>query len=91
MGTGINRVFLFGNLGADPELHSVAGGMSVMKFNLATTTTWMERTALSLFIRQHPELRWEPSYAARPIVTKHFCNALQGQVLQGCACLPPSR
>lgn len=33
----MNRVFLMGNLGADPELRSTQGGTSVASVNLATT------------------------------------------------------
>ena len=43
MSTGINKVMLFGNLGAEPELRTSAGGASFLKFNLATTTTWIDK------------------------------------------------
>lgn len=51
MSEGFNRVLLFGNLGADPELKMTQGGTSVLKLRLATTEryqdksgTWKDRT-----------------------------------------------
>lgn len=47
----MNRVTLFGNLGADPELRSTSGGQAVLKMRLATSERykdkseqWQERT-----------------------------------------------
>ena len=37
MSEGLNHVVLFGNLGAEPELRSTAGGTSVLKLRMATT------------------------------------------------------
>ena len=36
MAKGVNKVFLLGNVGKDPEIRSTAGGMSVASFSLAT-------------------------------------------------------
>jgi single-strand DNA-binding protein len=36
MAKGINKVFLLGNVGKDPEIRSTAGGMTVASFSLAT-------------------------------------------------------
>lgn len=51
MAEGLNRVMLFGNLGADPELRTTQTGTSVLKLRLATTEryldankTWQDRT-----------------------------------------------
>ena len=51
MAEGLNRVMLFGNLGADPELRTTQGGTAVMKLRLATTErykdnsgAWQDRT-----------------------------------------------
>lgn len=51
MAEGMNRVILFGNLGADPDLRATAGGTSVLKLRLATSENykdkagqWQERT-----------------------------------------------
>ncbi len=51
MAEGLNRVMLFGNLGAEPELRFTKGGQAVMQLRLATTErfkdqsgTWTDRT-----------------------------------------------
>lgn len=36
MAKGLNKVFLLGNVGKDPEIRSTAGGMTVASFSLAT-------------------------------------------------------
>lgn len=46
MAEGINRVFLLGNLGADPELKVTQGGLSVLKLRLATTERYMDRNGV---------------------------------------------
>ncbi|MCC6213874.1 MAG: single-stranded DNA-binding protein [Polyangiaceae bacterium] len=43
MADGLNRVLLFGNLGADPELRTTSGGQSVLKMRLATTESYLDR------------------------------------------------
>jgi len=37
---GVNRVILIGNLGKDPEIRSLEGGVKVANFSLATTETY---------------------------------------------------
>lgn len=51
MAEGLNRVMLFGNLGADPEFRTTQGGTGVLKLRLATTErykdnagAWQDRT-----------------------------------------------
>ena len=36
MAKGVNKVFLLGNVGKDPEIRATAGGMHVASFSLAT-------------------------------------------------------
>jgi single-strand DNA-binding protein len=36
MAKGVNKVFLLGNVGKDPEIRSTQGGMTVASFSLAT-------------------------------------------------------
>jgi single-strand DNA-binding protein len=36
MAKGVNKVFLLGNVGKDPEIRSTVGGMTVASFSLAT-------------------------------------------------------
>lgn len=43
MAEGLNRVLLFGNLGADPELRSTSGGQSVLNLRLATSESWLDK------------------------------------------------
>jgi single-strand DNA-binding protein len=39
----VNRVILVGNLGADPEVRSMANGSYVANLRLATTETWRDK------------------------------------------------
>jgi len=43
MSTGMNKVYLLGNLGADPELKMLPSGTSVLKFSVATTEKWFDK------------------------------------------------
>lgn len=43
MNEGINRVYLFGNIGADPELRMTGGGTPVLHFRLATNESYLDR------------------------------------------------
>jgi single-strand DNA-binding protein len=43
MSAGFNRVTLFGNLGAEPELRNTPSGHSVLKFSLATNEVWFDK------------------------------------------------
>jgi single-strand DNA-binding protein len=40
---GLNRVTLFGNLGADPELRVTQSGQSVLKMRLATSASYFDK------------------------------------------------
>lgn len=41
--SGLNKVMLIGNLGADPELKYTSGAQSVLKIRLATTETYLNK------------------------------------------------
>ncbi|HMN05060.1 MAG TPA: single-stranded DNA-binding protein [Flavobacteriales bacterium] len=41
--SGVNKVILIGNLGADPEVRHLENGVTVANFNLATTETFKDR------------------------------------------------
>lgn len=43
MSDGLNRVFLIGNLGAEPELRMSPSGTAVLKLRLATSETYFDR------------------------------------------------
>jgi len=40
---GMNKVYIMGNLGADPELRIVAGGQSVLKMRVATSERFTDK------------------------------------------------
>jgi single-strand DNA-binding protein len=51
MAKGVNKVFLLGNVGKDPEIKATAGGMTIATFGLATADrakdqqgNWTDRT-----------------------------------------------
>lgn len=46
MSEGYNRVLLFGNLGADPELKMTQGGTSVLKLRMATTERYQDKSGV---------------------------------------------
>ena len=43
MAEGLNKVMLFGNLGADPELKVTPSGQSLLKLRLATTESYLDK------------------------------------------------
>jgi single-strand DNA-binding protein len=43
MSNGINKVFLLGNIGSDPELRYTQGGVAVLSFSLATNESYLDR------------------------------------------------
>lgn len=45
MAGSVNKVILVGNLGRDPESRSFASGGKVVKFSLATSETWNDRSS----------------------------------------------
>ncbi len=40
----LNKVFLIGNLGADPEVRFTASGTAVANFRIATTEVWTDKS-----------------------------------------------
>ncbi|MEO6834067.1 MAG: single-stranded DNA-binding protein [Chitinophagaceae bacterium] len=41
---GVNKVTLIGNLGKDPEMQMLDGGISIAKFTVATTETFKDKS-----------------------------------------------
>lgn len=41
--SGVNKVFLVGRLGADPEVKTTSGGQQVATFSIATSESWTGR------------------------------------------------
>lgn len=50
---GLNKVTLIGNLGKDPELQNLEGGVSVAKFSLATTESFKDQEG-----NTHSQTEW---------------------------------
>src|SRR2546426_11219790 len=42
--SGVNKVILVGNLGANPEMRYTQGGSAVANLRIATTERWTDRT-----------------------------------------------
>ena len=40
---GINKVMIHGNLGADPELRMLPGGIAMLKLRVATNERWVDK------------------------------------------------
>lgn len=45
MAGSLNKVTLIGNLGADPEVKSLASGAKVVNFRVATSEAWRDKTS----------------------------------------------
>lgn len=43
--SSVNRVFLLGNLGSDPELRYTASGAPVCNFRIATSEVWTDKAS----------------------------------------------
>lgn len=50
---GLNRVFLIGYLGADPELRYTASGQAVAEIRLATSESWKDKDG-----NKHEKAEW---------------------------------
>ena len=44
MASGVNKVILVGNLGADPDLRHTPGGATVCELRLATNESWTDKS-----------------------------------------------
>ena len=42
--SGVNKVILIGNLGADPEVRYTQGGQAVCNFRIATSESWTDKS-----------------------------------------------
>lgn len=43
MSSGVNRVILIGNLGADPDVRFTQGGQAVANFRIAVSESWTDK------------------------------------------------
>jgi single-strand DNA-binding protein len=53
MSRSLNKAVLIGNVGADPEVRTTAGGSRVASFSLATSRRWTTRDG-----REHEKTEW---------------------------------
>lgn len=54
MAHGVNRVFIIGNLGRDPEVRYLANGSAVANITVATSETWKDKDTG----QQHEQTEW---------------------------------
>lgn len=54
MSTGLNKVMLLGNLGADPELRYTQKGQPVLHMRLATNESWVDKNTKEV----HERTEW---------------------------------
>ena len=59
---GVNKVILIGNLGRDPEVQTLEGGIAVAKFPLATTESYKDRNG-----ERHDQTEWHNIVAWRQL------------------------
>ena len=59
---GVNNVILIGNLGRDPEVTQLEGGVTVAKFPLATTESYKDREGV-----RHDQTEWHNIVAWRQL------------------------
>lgn len=53
MSSGVNKVILVGNLGADPEIKYTDSGRAVANFNIATSESWNDKDG-----QRHEKTEW---------------------------------
>ncbi len=59
---GLNKVMLIGNLGKDPEVQTLEGGIVVAKFSLATTESYKDDKG-----ETHSQTEWHSIVAWRSL------------------------
>ena len=59
---GLNKVMLIGNLGKDPEVQTLEGGIAVAKFSLATTESYKDDKG-----ETHSQTEWHSIVAQRSL------------------------
>lgn len=82
MSSGMNKVFLLGNLGADPELRHFDGGAK-LRFRLATSERWRDSTTGDIKERTdwHTLTMWgKRAEALAGILTKGSRVMVEGRI-----------
>jgi len=82
MSSGINRIILLGNVGADPELRYTAAGTAVLDIRLATSETYVDKDKkVQERTEWHSVVFWGPrAEALSRIVTKGACVFVEGGI-----------
>jgi single-strand DNA-binding protein len=80
MSDGMNKVFLLGNLGADPELRYTANGTAVLNLRLATNETWLDKEGKKQErVEWHSIVIWgNRAEALSKILAKGACIVVEG-------------
>lgn len=82
MSEGMNRVFLFGHLGADPELRYTATGRSLLSFRMATTESYVDRDGIRQQVTDwHRVTVWgKRAEALSKILARGRCVMVEGRI-----------
>jgi single-strand DNA-binding protein len=82
MANGLNKVFLLGNLGADPELKMTSSGQAVMKLRMATSRTYLDRNKVKQESTQwHTVIIWgKRAEALAKFLTKGSRLHIEGEL-----------
>jgi len=80
MSDGMNKVFLCGNLGADPELRYTPNGTAVLNLRLATNDSWVDKEGKKQErVEWHSIVIWGArAEALSKILTKGACIVVDG-------------
>lgn len=82
MANGMNKVFLLGNLGGDPELKHFEGGAN-LRLRLATSITWRDKKTNELKERTdwHNLTMWgKRAEALAPLLTRGMRVMVEGRL-----------
>lgn len=78
---GLNKVFLYGNLGADPELRVTAGGgQSLLKLRVATTESYADKTGAR---QERTEWHWVILWGRRGEALSKFLKKGERVFIEG--------
>jgi single-strand DNA-binding protein len=85
MSEGMNKVFLMGNLGADPSLRFTGSGLPVLNMRLATNETYVDRNREAQERTEwHSVVVWGPrAEALSKILTKGDGVLVEGMLRTG--------
>lgn len=76
----LNKVFIIGNLTADPELRTTPGGQSVMEVRVATNRTWADKTGKR---QEQPEFHSVIIWGRQAEIVKQFLTKGSSIFIEG--------